>query len=83
MAKVVQFPKSKQEQEVIDRLKNLLSEAEEGNLYQVAFVGFSNNGTIIECVSLDDNMYELIGSLNVMIQRLTKKITECEHEIFH
>lgn len=83
MAKVVPFPKSKQEQAVIDRLKHLLSEAEEGNLYQVAFVGLSLDGTIIECVSIDDNMYELLGSLNVLIQRLTKQILDSQHEIYH
>ena len=82
MADIIPLKKNQQEQVIIDRLKELLIEAEKGNLCQIAFVGLFNDGSLMECITVDNNMYELLGGLNVMQQRVTQQMIEnvyCEN----
>ncbi len=76
MAEIIPLPKSTQEQLIIDRLKTLLAEAKDGNLSQIAFVGLFNDGTLMECITIDANMYELLGGLNVMQQRVSLQMMD-------
>lgn len=76
MADIIPLKRNQQEQVIIDRLKELLIEAEEGNLSQIAFVGLFNDGSLMECITVDHNMYELLGGLNVMQQRVTQQMIE-------
>ena len=80
MTNIIPLPKGKKEQVIIDRLKKLLTEAEEGNLHQVAFVGLFHDGSMMECITVDTNMYELLGGLNVMKDRMTQYLIENVHD---
>lgn len=81
MAEIIPLPKSTQEELIIDRLKTLLAEAEDGNLSQIAFVGLFNDGTLMECITIERNMYELLGSLNVLQQRVSLQMMEATQAV--
>ncbi len=76
MMNVIPLPKGKVDQVIVAQLEKLLNEAKDGNLHQVVYVGFLRDETVMQYVSLGGYLYEMIGELKVVADRISQAIRE-------
>ncbi len=76
MDNIVPLVKGEVDRAVVARLEMLLKEARKGSLFHIAFVGLCNDGRIIECVTLGESIYETLGIVHVLADRVSGLIRE-------
>ena len=81
MDNIVPLVKGEVDPAIVSRLEMLLKEARKGSLCHIAFVGLCNDGRVIECVNLSDSIYEALGVLHALSDRVSEVIRgECDQD---
>ena len=74
MHEVIPLPKGKADPTVIAQIQLMLDEAKNGNLVQMAFVGLMSDGSVHECLTVGNHLYEILAALHVVEHRIVCKI---------
>lgn len=75
---VVPLPKRRADPHVIEYLEEILNDAENGDLDQIAIVSFGTDGSMSEFIALGNNPYEMLAKLNIMLSRLNQRLQDTE-----